>query len=155
MTANRAPAEKDSRANLERSDFPVARAGGSRADRRTGETIDRLQERGFLIVRDIEHGDGSIDHLVSGPSGVFLIQARYLRCRKKDLIQARERAEELRAELDTWVTPMICLTGPFARRPRRREKVWVVRRRQITAWIAGRRNPVLEGGRRPRQSEPL
>jgi hypothetical protein len=133
------------RTGLELSDLPIAHPSSIRADRRVGEALERLRDRGFLVVLDIEQDDGTMMHLVSGPSGVFLIEARRRRCPTDDLILTRERAEDLRAELETWVTPVICLTGPFARGPRRREKVWMVSRRRIASWIEGRRNPVLEG----------
>jgi len=125
-------------------------SASARAGERVVEALKELRSRGFQVVQDIgEEDDDAIAHLVSGSTGVFLIETRYGRCRDENLHEARRRATELFHELDTWVTPVICLAGRSWRRPRRKEKVWIVRRGQIAKWIAGRRNPVLESEHLP------
>lgn len=119
-------------------------SSAARAGARVVEALEELRNRGFQVSRDDgSENDGTIAHLVSGSTGVFLVEARYGRYEVEHLHEARRRAEELFRELDTWVTPVICLAGRSWRRPRREEKVWIVRRGQIAKWIAGRRNPVL------------
>ena len=136
--------QKDRRENRQRPSH------GARAGERVVEALEELRSRGFQVVQDIdEEDDGAIAHLVSGPTGVFLIEARYGRCTDEHLQDLRRRAADLFHELDTWVTPVICLAGRSWRKPRRKEKVWIVRRGQIAKWIAGRRNPVLESEHLP------
>jgi hypothetical protein len=121
-----------------------------RASKRVIEALEELRSRGFQVVKNIGEEDAdAIAHLVSGSTGVFLIEARHGRYRDEHLHDVRRRAAELFHELDTWVTPVICLAGRSWRRPRRKEKVWIVRRGQIAKWIAGRRNPVLESEHLP------
>ena len=125
-------------------------SSAARAGERVVKALDELRNRGFQVERDSgTTDDGTIAHLVSGSTGVFLIEARYGRYNDEHLHEARRRAEELFHELDTWVTPVICLAGRSWRGPRRKEKVWIVRRGQIAKWIAGRRNPVLESKHLP------
>jgi hypothetical protein len=144
---------QNGRSSLELPGFPSA-TPRSRADRLAGAALEKLRDQGFLVVLDIEQEDGTFEHLVSGPSGVFLIEARHSLDHGADLAEMRSHAEELRVELDTWVTPVVCLTGLFAGKPRRREKVWLVHRREIARWIASRRNPVLESGTLFGEPEP-
>jgi mannose-6-phosphate isomerase-like protein (cupin superfamily) len=125
-------------------------SGGARAGERVVEALEELRSRGFQVVRDIGlEDDDAIEHLVSGPTGVFLIEATYGRYTDEHLQGLRRRAAELFQELDTWVTPVICLAGRSWQKPRRKEKVWIVRRGQVAKWIAGRRNPVLESEQLP------
>jgi hypothetical protein len=134
----------------DRREKRLRRSRGARAGERVVEALEELRSRGFRVVQDIgEEDDGATAHLVSGPTGVFLVEARYGRCTDEHLHEVRRRATELFHELDTWVTPVICLAGRSWRRPQRKEKVWIVRRGQIAKWIAGRRNPVLESEHLP------
>ncbi len=115
------------------------------ADSRVRETLDELRMRGFVVVHGPEQEDGIVDHLVSGPSGLFLINARGRRYDDEDLHEVRRRAQELFGELRTWVTPVLCLSSRRGRdRARRHERVWVLRRKRIASWICAQRNPVLE-----------
>ena len=119
-------------------------SSAERAGERVAEALQELRLHGYQVSRDSDTGDdGTVAHLVSGSTGVFLVEARRGRYENKHLEEARRRAEELFHELDTWVTPVICLAGRSWRGPRREEKVWIVRRSQIAKWISGRRNPVL------------
>lgn len=48
-----------------------------RAPKRTKRTVawylERLKERGFYLMHDLEVGSVMVDHLVTGPSGVFIV----------------------------------------------------------------------------------
>lgn len=116
------------------------------ADVRVREALNDLRMRGYVVVHgDERDGEGSIDHLVSGPSGLFLVNSAGRRFSGEQLLETRRRAEELFRELRTWVTPVLCLPSGRGRdKPRRRERVWVVRRKRVVEWICGQRNPVLE-----------
>lgn len=134
----------------------VAPSRDTRADERIRRTLEELRERGFVVVHDIERdSDGASEHLVSGSTGLFLITTRRRRYKDEHLYESLRRAEELFRELDTWVTPVICLTSRRRGKAQRRERVWIVRRRQLVEWIAGRRNPVLESERIAELAERL
>jgi hypothetical protein len=145
--------EEPSAAEVAQSDRQKKRdrpSGSTRESERVVAALEELRKRGFQIVEGIgEEDDGAVAHLVSGPTGVFLVEAKSGRCTDEYLSEARRRAAELFHELDTWVTPVVCPTGRAWQKPRRREKVWIVRRSQLAKWIAGRRNPVLESEHLP------
>jgi hypothetical protein len=116
----------------------------ARAVDQVRESLEKLRQRGFVTVHGLEQDGEGARHLVSGPTGVFYVVATRRRYDDEQLRETRRRAEELGHELDTWVTPVICLAASFRGKPHRREGAWIVPRKQLVDWIAGRRNPVLE-----------
>ncbi len=123
----------------------ISRVRCVRAEERIRAELDSLRGRGFYVVHGVEQdGEGATDHFVSGPTGLFLVNARHRRSRDEDLRETWRRAAELFRELHTWVTPVICLTASSWGKPMREERVWVVRGDQIVDWISRQRNPVLE-----------
>jgi Nuclease-related domain len=40
--------------------------------------LRRLAKRGWTVVHDVDRGRGNIDHIVVGPSGIFLIDSKDL-----------------------------------------------------------------------------
>lgn len=128
---------------------------GDRAEDRIRARLDELRGLGFVVVHGVERdGDGTVDHLVSGPAGLFLINTAPRRYGDEHLRETWRKAKELFDELHTWVTPVIC---PAASRgkPIRDERVWVVRGDQVADWISRQRNPVLEYERIARLAERL
>jgi Nuclease-related domain len=133
----------------------VSSRRGERAEERVRAQLDELRGRGFVVVRGVErHSDGAIDHLVCGPTGLFLINTTRRRYGNEHLREAWRRAEELFNELHTWVTPVICPVA-YRSRPAREERVWIVRGDQVADWISRQRNPVLESERVARLAERL
>jgi hypothetical protein len=123
----------------------ISRIRNVRAEERIRAELDPLRERGFVVVHGVERdGEGTTDHFVSGPTGLFLINTRHRHYRDEHLRETWRRAEELFRELHTWVTPVICLAASSRGKPMREERVWVVRGDQIESWISRQRNPVLE-----------
>jgi hypothetical protein len=123
----------------------ISRIRNVRAEERIRAELDPLRERGFVVVHGVERdGEGTTDHFVSGPTGLFLINTRHRHYRDEHLRETWRRAEELFRELHTWVTPVICLAASSWGKPMREERVWVVRGGQIGDWISRQRNPVLE-----------
>lgn len=113
---------------------------GWAAEKSVGEELNRLRRDGFVVMHDIpQRGEGNIDHIVSGPTGAYLIETKARAYEAQQLVKARRQAAKLQAELGTWVTPVICLhdrdTKPF-----RHERVWIVPRQHIVAWIQGQKN---------------
>jgi Nuclease-related domain len=97
--------------------------GGAVAERRVGETLNELSSSGWRVLHDIEQRlEGNIDHLASGPNGVFLIETKHHRYKRGDLTKAKRQAAKVHDELGVYVTPVICLDdrsgGPFRCRTR-------------------------------------
>ena len=118
---------------------------GARSEEAVGETLAALTEEGYAVLHDIpQKFAGNIDHLVSGPSGVYMIETKHRRYQKSDLRKAKRQAAMLRDELGVWVTPVICLDQRRDREPYRREGVWIVCRSRVLVWIQVQRNRPLE-----------
>ena len=122
---------------------------GARSEEAVGETLAALTGEGYAVLHDIpQEFAGNIDHLVSGPSGVYMIETKNRRYQKTDLRKAKRQAAMLRDELGgVWVTPVICLDQRRDRAPYRSEGVWIVCRTRLLAWIQVQRNRVLEPDR--------
>ena len=41
-----------------------------------GKVLDRLRERGWFALHDVQLGRGNIDHVLVGPAGVFTIETK-------------------------------------------------------------------------------
>jgi hypothetical protein len=108
---------------------------GAVAERDVGETLDRLRDERWVVMHDIKPPRGAnLDHLVSGPNGVYLIETKHLGYRDSALGRAKGQARELRHELGVWVTPVICIDA-HRERPFRHKKVWVVPHAQLLTWL--------------------
>ena len=100
---------------------------GARSEEAVGETLAALTGEGYAVLHDIpQEFAGNIDHLVSGPSGVYMIETKHRRYQRGDLRKAKRQAAMLRDELGVWVTPVICLDQRRDRDPFRSEGVWIV-----------------------------
>ena len=121
---------------------------GARSEEAVGETRAALTGEGYAVLHDIpQEFAGNIDHLVSGPSGVYMIETKHRRYQNNDLRKAKRQAAMLRDELGVWVTPVICLDQRRDRDPYRSEGVWIVCRTRVLAWIQVQRNRALEPDR--------
>ena len=86
-------------------------------------------------MHDIERpGQGNIDHIASGPGGVFLIETKLRRYEDYQLGKAKWQATRLYDETGVFVTPVICLHlrrgGPFEARG-----VWIVPHERLLDWL--------------------
>jgi len=93
------------------------------------------------VLHDIEQsGEGNIDHLVSGPNGVYLVETKERRYEDRHVVKVKRQAAKLHDELGVWVTPVICLYerqgGPF-----RTQGVWVVPRQHLLDWLREQNHP--------------
>jgi hypothetical protein len=120
---------------------------GARAETSVGEELNRLRGDGYVVLHDIEQrGEGNIDHVVSGPTGVFLVETKLRRYDETHLVKVKRQALRLHTELATWITPVICLhtrTG----RAFRTEGVWIVPQPALLEWIRAERNAVADAER--------
>ena len=120
---------------------------GARSERAVGETLAGLGGA-YVVMHDIEQpGEGNIDHLVCGPTGVYLVETKHRRYREDDLRKAKRQAAKLHDELRVWVTPVICIDLRRGSKPYRHHGVWVVSREWVVEWIRAQTNSVVEFAR--------
>ena len=113
---------------------------GWAAEKSVGDELNRLRREGFIVMHDVaQRGEGNIDHVVSGPTGAYLIETKAGGYQADQLLKARRQAAKLQVELGTWVTPVICLDNRDAK-PFRHDRVWIVPRQHLVAWIGAQRN---------------
>ena len=111
---------------------------GSRAETAVGLRLNELRWRGFVVMHDVaQQREGNVDHLVSGPTGVFLVETKSGRYQVQHLTKAKRQAAKLHDILGVWVTPVICRPGHKAFQHR---GVWVVPPEQLVGWIEGQHN---------------
>jgi Nuclease-related domain len=117
---------------------------GAASEQAVGQALAELRAHGFTVMHDIEQdGEGNIDHLVAGPTGVYLIETKHRRYEDDQLRKARRQAAKLHDELRVWITPVICLDRRASRAPYRHHGVWIVCRDRLVEWICGQKNPVV------------
>jgi hypothetical protein len=113
---------------------------GALAERSVGETLNELQREHWVVMHDIEQQyEGNIDHLVSGPNGVYLVETKLHRYQKSDLVKVMRQAMKLHDELSGFVTPVICL-DTRAGRAFRTKGVWIVPHRELLNWLRKQHN---------------
>jgi hypothetical protein len=121
---------------------------GAHAESIVGFALEKLRQLGFEVVHDLSQpGEGNVDHLVSGPSGVFMIETKRWHYDAWHLRKAKRQAAKLAKELGVWVTPVICLARRRPARPFRDQGVWILGREGLVDWVATQRNEVVEPGR--------
>jgi hypothetical protein len=124
-------------------DMAVRWRKGWAAEKSVGEELNRLRSNGFVVMHDVpQRGEVNIDHIVSGPTGVYLIETKARSYQDNQLLKARRQAAKLHFELGAWVTPVICLDNRDGT-PFRHDRVWIVPRQHIIDWIRARRTPKL------------
>ncbi len=73
------------------------------------DELDRLRHERYIVLDTLGlGGKGSLDHLVSGPTGVFLIETQFDHYEADLLPEVKRQAARVGEELDCWVTPVIC-----------------------------------------------
>ena len=131
-------------------------ARGAYAESLVGYVLERLRGLGFVVMHDLPQvGEGNVDHLVSGTSGVFMVETKRWKYDPGHLQKAKRQAAKLGAELDVWVTPVICLATRQVAQPYCNQGVWIVGRDKLVDWLVAQRNPVLESERLARFAAQL
>ena len=121
---------------------------GADAGSIVGYMLEKLRALGFEVVHDVPHtGEGNVDHLVSGPSGVFMIETKRWQYEPWHLHKAKRQAAKLAAELGIFVTPVICLARRRLARPYRDRGVWILGRERLVEWLTTQQNEAAEPGR--------
>jgi hypothetical protein len=116
---------------------------GNASEQAVGETLDGLGDP-YFVMHDIpQDRAGNIDHLVSGPNGVYLIETKSRGYKPQHLATAKRQAASLAGELDVWVTPVVCL----ARReedPNCHDGVWVMSPQALVPWLRAQNNAPVQ-----------
>jgi hypothetical protein len=129
---------------------------GANAELAVGEALNELRREGFVVMHDIEqHGEGNIDHLVSGPNGIYLIETKFKSYRPEQLVKAKRQAARLGRELGVWVTPVIVLPKRSGK-PYQHDRVWIVKgTTSLASWISTQRNTAVDFERLARFADSL
>jgi len=109
---------------------------GADAEAAVGAVLDALISEGYYVLHDLEHVvPGNVDHLISGPTGTFLVETKSNGFPRRALGRTKSAACVVSRELCVrYVVPVICL---HSRRDAqwRQEKVEVVGIDRLAAFI--------------------
>lgn len=118
---------------------------GANGEVKVGRALECLRHEGYIVMHDLDKMVvGNIDHLVSGPTGAFMVETKFRRYDSdRDLAKARRAAQLVAEELQTtWVQPVMC----FATRsygPRTVKGVTVLGVSELVQYIRSQRNPLV------------
>jgi Nuclease-related domain len=136
-------------------DRHVRLRSGTRAEVAVGETLEHLRRDGWIVMHDIERkSEANLDHIVSGPNGVYLIETKDRRYEERHLARVKGQAMWLHEQLGVWVTPVICIRSRRGR-PFRTKRVWVVPLNELVNWLHAQRNTPVEFERLARFADTL
>ncbi len=129
---------------------------GERAELSIGELLNELRNEGFIVMHDIEQEyEGNIDHLVSGPTGVFMIESKARRYPDEAPKKAKRQAKKLRNELVAeWVEPLICISNRDGK-PFMHGGVWIVPKQHLLEWIRAQHRETVPFERLARFADSL
>jgi len=83
---------------------------GAKAEIEVGRALDLLKLEGYEVRHDIQRpGEANLDHVVSGPNGVYLIETKSHWFKPNAPQRAKGQAKWLRHQIGVWVTPVICI----------------------------------------------
>lgn len=109
-----------------------------------GEALEGLRWEQYIVLHDIPFaGEGNIDHLVSGPNGVYLVEAKFGSYFPVHLKKAKRQAAKLSNDLGVLVTPVLCV-GAGEGDTYRHGGVQVVGFEALLPWIREQSNPPVE-----------
>jgi hypothetical protein len=121
----------------DRIELAVPWLKGANAESAVGSELNELRHDGYIVMHDVMFGgEGNLDHIVSGPNGVFLVETKFKRYELHQLTKVKRQAARVHDELDHFVTPVIC-AGVRTTAPYKHAKVWVAGRGQLADLIRG------------------
>jgi nuclease-like protein len=116
---------------------------GGRAEQSVGRELEELRREGWIVLHDIQPaGKRNVDHVTSGPGGVFVIETKTSAYLDHHLGIVKQQAAHLNRHLGVWVTPVICIERR-AGNPFKHHGVWIVPRKSLRAWLLEQRNQTL------------
>jgi hypothetical protein len=120
-----------------RIDLAMPWLKGARAESAVGAELNELRRDGYIVMHDVMFGgEGNLDHIVSGPNGVFLVETKFKRYEMHQLTKVKRQAARVHDALGHFVTPVMC-AGVRNKRPFKHEKVWIAGRGQLADLIRG------------------
>lgn len=109
-----------------------------------GEALEDLRWERYIVLHDVPFaGKGNIDHLVSGPNGVYLVETNFGSYLPVHLKKAKRQAAKLSGDFGVPVTPVLCV-GASDGDPYRHGGVQVVGFDALLPWIRGQSNTPVE-----------
>jgi len=118
---------------------------GAAAEVAVGETLNELRHEGWIVMHDIERvGRANIDHLVCGPSGVFLIETKLRRYDDRHLSRVMNQALVLHKDVDAFVQPVIALHRRAKPKCFKHKGVFVVPHQLLLAWLREQHNKPVD-----------
>ena len=137
---------------------------GAEGERKTERALRRLERDGWVVKHDIQQeGRANLDHLVTGPRGIFLLETknlsgtisvengvlvarqfddpneiyRYRTLASRLRGQARDLSARLREETDrpTWVNAVAVIWGHFPEAFVEHENVTYIRGDKLSHWL--------------------
>jgi hypothetical protein len=129
---------------------------GAEAERAVGTVLNELRRERWIVMHDVaQRYEGNIDHIVSGPGGVFMVETKLRRYEARQLTKAKRQAAKLHDELGVWVTPVIALHARRDPKCFKTKGVWIVPRQSLLDWFRSRHEPVVEFERLARFADRL
>jgi hypothetical protein len=145
---------------------PVSLRNGIRGEERVASVLAELEPAGFQVLHDLDVGRGNADHVVVGPTGVFVIETkdwggRFYRSRGRLMfnnraadeivgqvttaaLEIRRRLE--RAGIDVWVQAVVASTrASVSGGVLRLGHLTAVEADGLPAFVVGRR-PAMDDG---------
>jgi hypothetical protein len=119
-------------------------AKGRNGELVVGEALEDLRWEQYIVLHDVPFaGEGNIDHLVSGPNGVYLVETKFGSYLPVHLKKANRQAEQLSDELGVPVTPVLCVAASQSE-TYGHGGVWVVGFDALLPWIRQQSNPPVD-----------
>ena len=72
---------------------------GGNGEIKVGRALEDLRPDGYIVMHDLDKGvAGNIDHLISGPTGAFLVETKFRRYDSDDDLAKARRVARMVAE---------------------------------------------------------
>jgi hypothetical protein len=121
---------------------------GGVAEESAGRALDELRGDGWTVLHDVrDPRGGNIDHIVSGPNGVYLVETKAGGfATEEQLRKVKRQAARLKDEVGVWVSPVLCLHGRRGGTARK-GVVTILQTSQLRTWIGSQKNPAADPDR--------
>lgn len=137
---------------------------GAWGEQSTARVLEGLQQKGWIVLHDLSAGKGNVDHIVVGPTGVYLLDSKRLggsvkvdasgvtvqRIEDPELAYRHTGSDHLlslarqthgrilaSSRINTWVTPVMVLWAEFPQRVVEDRCVYV-HGDELVAWLLSR-----------------
>lgn len=124
---------------------------GARGERQVGAILDHLSEDGWHVLHDVSLGRGNVDHVLVGPGGVFTIETKSHRGRRRVeridrrmLKQAYAQKKLLERITGYKAQPLLVFSEAWliGSVPARRDGIVILPARMLDGYVRGRQPAV-------------